>query len=107
MEAASRPEYNSDCPALNNTIYFVPGSTRSFLRLCGIDYSGDGATDLAHLYTSSMADCMNVCASNSECEACSWGYIAGDEDSRHRCYMKADLREAHKADSDWCFAILQ
>ncbi|KAL1840117.1 hypothetical protein VTJ49DRAFT_773 [Mycothermus thermophilus] len=44
-----RPTYNSDCPALNNTIYHVPGSTKSFRRYCGIDYGGGhGATDLAH-----------------------------------------------------------
>ncbi|GAB1311520.1 hypothetical protein MFIFM68171_01730 [Madurella fahalii] len=108
MGAASRPDYNSDCPALNNTIYHVPGSTRSFLRLCGIDYSGDsGATDMAHLYTSSMAECMNVCASNAHCEACAWGYLPGDQGTEHRCYMKRDLQRAHRASSDWCFAILQ
>ncbi|KAL2024270.1 hypothetical protein VTK56DRAFT_9426 [Thermocarpiscus australiensis] len=106
--ATSRPKYNSDCPALNNTIYHVPGSTKSFLRLCGIDYSGSGeATDLAEVYTGSMADCMDICASFDQCTACGWGYLAGDEGSEHRCYMKTNLKRAHTAASDWCFAILQ
>ncbi|KAK4039733.1 hypothetical protein C8A01DRAFT_36268 [Parachaetomium inaequale] len=105
--AAPRPTYNSDCPALNNTIYHVPGSTRSFKRLCGVDYSGSGATDLAHAYTESMADCMNSCALFDQCTACSWGYLQGDEGEKHRCYMKKDLKQAHTAASDWCFAILQ
>ncbi|KAK4096368.1 hypothetical protein N658DRAFT_436256 [Parathielavia hyrcaniae] len=101
-----RPTYNSDCPALNNTIYHVPGSTRSFLRLCGIDYTGSGATDITHAYTESMADCMHSCASLDQCTACSWGYIEGDKGSMHRCYMKKDLKQSHAAAADWCFAIL-
>ncbi|KAL2136459.1 hypothetical protein VTI74DRAFT_3478 [Chaetomium olivicolor] len=102
-----RPTYNSDCPALNNTIYHVPGSTRSFKRFCGVDYGGDGATDLTQAWTESMADCMNTCASFNECTACAWGYLEGDKGSKHRCYMKKDLKKAHTAASDWCFAILQ
>ncbi|EAQ89483.1 hypothetical protein CHGG_06102 [Chaetomium globosum CBS 148.51] len=105
--AAPRPTYNSDCPALNNTVYNVPGSTISFRRVCGIDYSGDGATDLAHAWTDSMADCMNSCASFNQCTACAWGYLEGDRGGKHRCYMKTDLKKSHKAASDWCFAILQ
>jgi hypothetical protein len=54
-----------------------------------------------------MADCMNSCASFDQCTACSWGYIEGDEGSKHRCYMKKGLRESHVAAKDWCFAILQ
>ncbi|KAL2160987.1 hypothetical protein VTH06DRAFT_8699 [Thermothelomyces fergusii] len=104
---APRPTYNSDCPALNNTIYHVPGSTKSFLRVCGIDYSGSGATDLVHTWTNSMADCMNSCASFDQCTGCAWGYLDGDDGPRHRCYMKKDLTKPHQAVSDWCFAILQ
>ena len=105
--ASPRPTYNSDCPALNNTIYHVPGSTKSFLRQCGIDYSGTGATDLVEAYTESMADCMNSCASFDQCTACSWGYLQGDQGDKHRCYMKKALKQKHSATSDWCFAILQ
>jgi hypothetical protein len=107
VAAIARPTYNSDCPALNNTIYHVPGSTKGYLRLCGIDYSGSGATDLGYAYTKSMADCIHVCASFDQCTACSWGYIDGDQGSQHRCYMKKDLKQAQGMASDWCLAILQ
>ncbi|KAL2153816.1 hypothetical protein VTH82DRAFT_2491 [Thermothelomyces myriococcoides] len=65
---APRPTYNSDCPALNNTIYHVPGSTKSFLRVCGIDYSGSGATDLIHTWTESILgrEIVKQLASNPE-----------------------------------------
>lgn len=102
-----RPSYNSDCPALNNTVYHVPGSTKRFLRLCGIDYSGSGATDLAHVYTGSMADCIHACASFDQCTSCAWGYLEGDAGSEHRCYMKKELKTAHEVAGDWCLAVLQ
>jgi hypothetical protein len=102
-----RPTYNSDCPALNNTVYHVPGSTKSFMRRCGIDYNSSGSTDLAHTWTISMADCMHSCASFDQCTACAWGYIPGDKGEKHRCYMKKDLKQSHAAASDWCFATLQ
>ncbi|KAK0730111.1 hypothetical protein B0H67DRAFT_560786 [Lasiosphaeris hirsuta] len=101
---------NSDCPAANNTIYSVPGSTKSFLRLCGLDYSGpDGATDLDHISTNSMAECMNSCASYDQCTGCAWGYIAGDISGTgaHRCWMKKELKSFHMANSDFCFAKLR
>ena len=106
--ASPVPTYNSDCPALNSTVYHVPGSTKSFLRLCGVDYSGStgGATDLANAFTGSMAECMNSCASFNECTACSWGYLQGDQGGQHRCFMKKDLRKGHSARSDWCFALM-
>jgi hypothetical protein len=105
--ASPRPTYNSDCPSLNDTIYHVPGSTKRFLRLCGIDFSGSGATDLAQVWTVSMADCMNSCASFDQCTACAWGYMEGDEGDKHRCYMKKNLKMGHDAAKDWCLAILQ
>ncbi|KAK3363233.1 hypothetical protein B0T25DRAFT_33064 [Lasiosphaeria hispida] len=100
---------NSDCPAANNTIYSVPGSTKSFLRLCGLDYSSaDGATDLVHVPTNSMAECINNCASYDQCTGCAWGYIAGDNDTgAHRCWMKKELKSSHVANNDFCFAILR
>ncbi|KAK3311048.1 uncharacterized protein B0T15DRAFT_60001 [Chaetomium strumarium] len=105
--AGARPTYNSDCPSLNDTIYHVPGSTKRFLRLCGIDFSGSGATDLAQIWTGSMADCMNSCASFDQCTACAWGYMEGDDGDKHRCYMKKNLKTGHDAAKDWCLAILQ
>ena len=97
-----------DCPGANNTLYTVPGSTKTFLHTCGIDYSGAGeATDLSHVYTNSMAECMNVCASFDKCTGCGWGFVTGDTGEAHRCWMKNDLRAAHRARDDYCFGILQ
>lgn len=114
----------TDCPAANGTTYKVPGSSTSFLRLCGIDYSGTGAAvDLSHLPATSMDDCMNDCAGTSGCTACGWGPAnssttssgvgsSGFEESgkNFQCYMKSTLgsaKTAVKAESDWCFAIIQ
>ena len=94
------------------TVITRPSSTSKLderLRVVPVDYSGDdgGATDLAHAWTESMADCMNACASLDQCTACAWGYLEGDRGAKHRCYMKTDLEKSHKAASDWCFAIVQ
>ncbi|KAK3941968.1 hypothetical protein QBC46DRAFT_87249 [Diplogelasinospora grovesii] len=103
-----RPTYNSDCPAANNSIYHVSGSTKTFLRVCGLDYSGaGGAADLADVYTSSMPECINRCASFDQCTGCGWGYIFGDTGDTHRCWMKSNLKTSHNATADWCFAVLQ
>ncbi|KAK0656221.1 hypothetical protein B0T16DRAFT_31520 [Cercophora newfieldiana] len=101
---------NLACPSANNTLYRVPGMTKTFLHICGIDYSGaTGATDLSHVYTSSMAECLNVCASYDKCTGAGWGFVSGDAASStsHRCWMKNDLRVSHTARDDYCFGILQ
>ncbi|KAK3372314.1 hypothetical protein B0H63DRAFT_291845 [Podospora didyma] len=103
----SPPTQSSDCPGANNTVYNVPGSTKTFLRICGLDYSGTGATDIANVTTNSFAECMNQCALLSNCTACGWGFIAGDTGDAHRCWMKNDLKANHEATKDWSFAILQ
>ncbi|KAK3694201.1 hypothetical protein B0T22DRAFT_476968 [Podospora appendiculata] len=99
---------NSDCPGSNGTVYTVPSSTKTFLRVCGIDYSGvGGAVDIAHVVTSSMDECMNACAARDDCTGCAWGYIFGDSGNAHRCWMKNSLQTAHNATHDWSFAVLQ
>lgn len=96
-----------DCPAGNGTTYQVPGSTVQFLHLCGVDYSGDGeATDIKHVQTDSMADCMTNCAGTEGCTGCGWGYQDGDSLYEHTCWLKSGLKSSHTADSAWAFAIL-
>ncbi|KAK3330709.1 hypothetical protein B0H66DRAFT_72746 [Apodospora peruviana] len=104
-----RPTSSIDCPAGNNTIFTAKNdSTKRFLRVCAIDYSGvGGAKDLKNVWTSSMAECVNACASLDKCTGCAWGYIYGDSDKSHRCWLKSDLQTPHNATSDWNFAILQ
>jgi len=84
--------------------------TKTFLHICGIDYSGaSGATDLAHVYTSSMAECMNICASYDKCTGAGWGLVTGEAASAtsHPCWMKNNLKSPHRARDDYCFGILQ
>ncbi|KFA64370.1 hypothetical protein S40285_10050 [Stachybotrys chlorohalonatus IBT 40285] len=96
------------CPAANNTEFRVPGTQTTFLRLCGIDYSGrDSAEDLAHAWTPTMEDCIITCAGYTGCEACSWGILEDDPGSYHRCWMKRNLRRSRTMRAGWDFAVLQ
>ncbi|KAK0628313.1 hypothetical protein B0T17DRAFT_552701, partial [Bombardia bombarda] len=103
-----RPTGNLGCPAVNNTIYNVPNSTKKFLRLCGTDYSGVGsASDVLPVeYTKTMTACIDKCATTNTCTGCAWGFINGDVGGEHRCWMKTNLQTPHKAASDWSFAVL-
>ncbi|KHN95914.1 uncharacterized protein MAM_06276 [Metarhizium album ARSEF 1941] len=96
------------CPAANNTRYEVSSVKKTFLRVCGVDYTGShGATDLGVVRTSSMQECMNSCAGYPTCTGCSWGVIPGDAGSDHRCWLKKDLETPTAVRSGWDFAILQ
>lgn len=96
------------CPAANGTKYAAPNSDKSFLRICGVDYSGKGgAIDLGVIWTASMQDCMNNCAGYPNCTGCGWGVIEGDAGSDHRCWLKSDLDSSHSVRSGWDFAILE
>ncbi|KAI0832217.1 hypothetical protein F5Y06DRAFT_280990 [Hypoxylon sp. FL0890] len=95
-----------DCPAANGTTYQVPGSDKRFLRICGIDYSGDEAQDLRQVPTESMLDCMKNCAGTANCTGCGWGYLEGDTGTQHTCFLKGNLKKPHEADINWAFAVL-
>ncbi|KAI0376325.1 hypothetical protein F5Y04DRAFT_286059 [Hypomontagnella monticulosa] len=95
-----------DCPAANGTIYQVPGSTKQFLRICGIDYSGNEAEDLRQVQTESILDCMKNCAGTFGCTGCGWGYLEGDTGTQHTCWLKGNLKKSHEADINWAFAVL-
>ncbi|KAI1442073.1 hypothetical protein F5Y02DRAFT_268294 [Annulohypoxylon stygium] len=104
--STNNSEGKIDCPAANGTTYQVPGSNKQFLRICGIDYSGNEATDLRQVPTESMLDCMKNCAGTSGCTGCGWGYIQGDTGTQHTCWLKGGLKKSHEADVNWAFAIL-
>ncbi|KAK6845309.1 hypothetical protein PG995_015419 [Apiospora arundinis] len=97
-----------DCPAANGTEYQVPGSNKRFLRVCGVDYSGDsGGIDLKQVTTQSMLDCMTNCAGTYGCTGCGWGYMEGDSGYEHRCWLKSKLMKPQDTDINWSFAVLQ
>ncbi|OTA87823.1 hypothetical protein M434DRAFT_399326 [Hypoxylon sp. CO27-5] len=108
--SASTPTGNTegkiDCPAANGTTYQVPGSDKRFLRICGIDYSGDEAEDLRQVPTESILDCMKNCAGTAGCTGCGWGYLEGDTGTQHTCFLKGNLKKSHEADINWAFAVL-
>ncbi|KAI1206015.1 uncharacterized protein F4807DRAFT_242400 [Annulohypoxylon truncatum] len=104
--STSNSEGKIDCPAANGTTYQVPGSEKQFLRICGIDYSGDEATDLRQVSTETMLDCMKNCAGTNGCTGCGWGYIQGDTGTEHTCWLKGNLKKPHEADPNWAFAVL-
>ncbi|KAI0137089.1 hypothetical protein BJ170DRAFT_604486 [Xylariales sp. AK1849] len=96
-----------DCPAGNGSTFAVPGSTVTFLHLCGVDYSGDGeAVDIKNVPTDSMADCMTNCAGTAGCTGCGWGYVDGDSLYQHTCWLKSGLKTPHTVDEGWAFAIM-
>lgn len=89
-------------------MYRVPDSQKTFLLMCGIDYSGAGqAVDIGNLFTIDMEDCMANCATFPGCTACGWGIIPGDPGSEHRCWLKGDLQKSNQPKPGWYFAILQ
>ncbi|KAM0452027.1 hypothetical protein ACHAPV_009751 [Trichoderma viride] len=104
----SLPSNLLGCPQANNTRYAVPGSEKTFLLMCGIDYSGAGqAVEVGNLYTVDMEDCMANCATFPGCTGAGWGIIPGDAGSEHRCWLKGDLGEKPIPKPGWYFAILQ
>ncbi|KAI0868447.1 hypothetical protein GGS24DRAFT_506769 [Hypoxylon argillaceum] len=96
------------CPDINGTVYAVPGSTKQFLQLCGIDYGKqDGAVDIRNVYTDTAEDCMDNCAGTAGCTGCGWGFIEGDSGPSHRCWLKEDVtKKPHTADMTWHFGVL-
>ncbi|KAI1816665.1 hypothetical protein GGS20DRAFT_536429 [Poronia punctata] len=104
---APTAEVDTGCPAVNGTTYRVPGSTKRFLRLCGVDYGeGDGAIDITNIPTVNVTDCIDNCAGTPGCVGCGWGFIKGDKGPEHRCWLKSDLKKSHDANPNWAFALL-
>ncbi|KAI0434602.1 hypothetical protein F5Y09DRAFT_236005 [Xylaria sp. FL1042] len=102
------PGAKTSCPQINGTIYGVPGSTKKFLQLCGIDYGKqDGAIDIRNVYTDTAEDCIDNCAGTTGCTGCGWGFIEGDKGPPYRCWLKSNVDgKPHDADMTWHFSVL-
>lgn len=97
-----------DCPGANGTEFTAPGTNKTFLQICGVEFSGPGeAIDIGHTITNTMQECMVNCAAFPNCTGCSWGYLPGDVGNEHECWMKTSLIEGHTTSDQWCFAILE
>ncbi|KAK1706444.1 uncharacterized protein BDZ83DRAFT_657910 [Colletotrichum acutatum] len=91
----------------DNTVYNVIGSDKRFLRVCGVDYSGDdGAIDMSNTQASTMGDCMEICAKSAQCTGVSWGNVMINGAAELRCWLKRDLKKSHAAVENWNFAVL-
>ncbi|GKT40454.1 uncharacterized protein ColSpa_00635 [Colletotrichum spaethianum] len=97
---------NSICPEADNTIYNVIGSDKRFLRLCGVDYTGDGAIDMSNTPAASMGDCMEICAKTAQCTGVSWGNVMVNGEAELRCWLKRDLKTSSASLANWNFAVL-
>ncbi|OHE96272.1 hypothetical protein CORC01_08490 [Colletotrichum orchidophilum] len=98
---------NAICPDADNTVYNVIGSDKRFLRLCGVDYSGDdGAIDMSNTQASTMGDCMEICSKSAQCTGVSWGNVMINGAAELRCWLKRDLKKSHETVENWNFAIL-
>ncbi|KAI0444541.1 hypothetical protein F4803DRAFT_511036 [Xylaria telfairii] len=102
------PEAGVGCPEINGTVYQVPGSTKKFLQLCGIDHGiQDGAIDIRNVFTNTSQECINNCAGTDGCTGCAWGFIAGDKGPPFRCWLKENVNgKSHVADMGWYFSVL-
>ncbi|KAI9696151.1 MAG: hypothetical protein M1820_008292 [Bogoriella megaspora] len=72
------------CPSSNTTIYTASNGAQ-FLIECEVDHVGG---DLQMKYTDNFKDCVDLCSTTSGCVDVSYSGAA--------CYLKKDLRPAHK-----------
>lgn len=98
---------NAICPEADNTVYHVVGSDKRFLRLCGLDYTGDdGAIDMSDALASTMGECMEQCARVAQCTGVSWGNVLINGTPELRCWLKRDLKKSRATVANWNFAVL-
>ncbi|OBR04616.1 hypothetical protein CH63R_11319 [Colletotrichum higginsianum IMI 349063] len=98
---------NAICPEADNTVYHVVGSDKRFLRLCGLDYTGDdGAIDMSDALASTMGECMEQCARVAQCTGVSWGNVLINGAPELRCWLKRDLKKSRATVANWNFAVL-
>ncbi|GJC99249.1 hypothetical protein ColKHC_08075 [Colletotrichum higginsianum] len=91
----------------DNTVYHVVGSDKRFLRLCGLDYTGDdGAIDMSDALASTMGECMEQCARVAQCTGVSWGNVLINGAPELRCWLKRDLKKSRATVANWNFAVL-
>ncbi|KAB5558547.1 hypothetical protein GE09DRAFT_117039 [Coniochaeta sp. 2T2.1] len=95
------PEVVIRCPANNQTLYTPVGTNRSYLLLCGRDYSSiDGAVDLFNEPMDSMSDCIQECGKQEGCVGV--GY--GPYNNQNTCWLKSKLGTPNVT-PNWYFAV--
>jgi hypothetical protein len=98
---ATGPNVQITCPANNRTLYAATNLNKSYLLLCGRDYSSlDGAVDLLNEAMDNMSDCMDLCAQQQGCVGAGWGPY----NNVNTCWLKAKLG-APNITPNWYFAV--
>ncbi|KAK0374712.1 hypothetical protein CLIM01_07910 [Colletotrichum limetticola] len=101
--ATSTANATITCPAADNVTYSSPDAPkRTFRMICGHDFnSADGATDLTSENATTMAACIDLCASKGDdCVGAGWGDYYGN----HVCWMKSKLGTMNVS-GNWYFAV--
>ncbi|OHE95648.1 hypothetical protein CORC01_09080 [Colletotrichum orchidophilum] len=91
------------CPSSDNATYASPDApARTFRLICGHDFnSANGATDLTSENATTMATCIDLCASKGpDCVGAGWGDYYGN----HVCWMKSKLGTMNVS-GNWYFAV--
>ncbi|KAH8673739.1 hypothetical protein BX600DRAFT_456092 [Xylariales sp. PMI_506] len=91
------------CPQDNGIVFVSSGTGRAYNIVCGHDYNSDeGSSDIRHQATSTMDDCIDLCASTISCVGAGWGTYNGAK----VCWLKSHLGQPNDSPG-WTFAILQ
>ncbi|KAI9781624.1 MAG: hypothetical protein M1839_005841, partial [Geoglossum umbratile] len=89
-----------ECPAVDNTTYSPPNSSRRFLRQCDTNWgSAEGAIDATTATVTNMVDCISLCAKYNDqdaaykCAGVTWVYAGLQGTSNNYCWIKSKLGE--------------
>jgi PAN domain len=89
------------CPGSNNQTYVAQNTSKYFKILCDVDYNSNaGADDIANVNADNMNECIDTCATHSDCLYVGWGSKYG----ANKCYMKTAIGKPNSSPG-WYFAI--
>ncbi|KAK1963065.1 hypothetical protein LY78DRAFT_660684 [Colletotrichum sublineola] len=90
------------CPAKDNAMFSAQDHpARHFRLICGHDFNSmDGAIDLSSQNATTMADCIDLCAADTECVGAGWGDYYGSR----ICWLKSRLGKMNTS-GNWLFAV--
>jgi hypothetical protein len=90
------------CPHNNLTLYASQKDpSKKYLLLCGRDYNSDGGSvDINNQATSSVDDCIDLCANTTGCVGAGWGSYQ----NTYTCWLKSQLSDPNNSPG-WYFVI--
>ncbi|KAK4181361.1 hypothetical protein QBC36DRAFT_366826 [Triangularia setosa] len=104
--SASATATGLSCPQ-SQGIQYTANNNKSFITLCGVDYSGKGeAKEISNAKVKTFRDCLELCSKKKECTGAGWGVMDGDKSGEHTCWMKNGLNSSHTATPEWGFGVL-